>query len=100
MQDWEALVGRMHHPIDEVSIGIVGKYVELEDSYKSLREALVHGGIANRLGVQIRWVESEDLMDHPNWEERLRDFDAILVPGGVGKRAISGMLRAINYART
>jgi CTP synthase len=51
------------------------------------------------VGVQIRWVESEDLMDDPNWEERLRDFDAILVPGGFGKRGISGMLRAINYAR-
>jgi CTP synthase len=82
-----------------VTIGIVGKYVELEDSYKSLHEALVHGGVANRLRVQIRWLESEELMDDPNWEDRLRDFDAILVPGGFGKRGISGMLRAINYAR-
>ncbi|HXU39299.1 MAG TPA: CTP synthase [Blastocatellia bacterium] len=99
LRRWSELVETIKKPDANVSIGIVGKYVELEDSYKSLHEALVHGGIANRLGVQIRWVESEDLMDDTNWEERLRDFDAILVPGGFGKRGISGMLRAINYAR-
>src|SRR2546423_528853 len=99
LRRWSELVETIKKPDATVSIGIVGKYVELEDSYKSLHEALVHGGIANRLGVQIRWIESEDLMDDQNWEERLRDFDAILVPGGFGKRGISGMLRAINYAR-
>jgi CTP synthase len=96
---WSELVETIKNPDATVTIGIVGKYVELEDSYKSLHEALVHGGVANRLRVQIRWLESEELMDDPNWEERLRDFDAILVPGGFGKRGISGMLRAINYAR-
>jgi len=99
LRRWSELVETIKKPDATVSIGIVGKYVELEDSYKSLHEALVHGGVANRLRVQIRWIESEDLMDDPNWEERLRDFDAILVPGGFGKRGISGMLRAINYAR-
>lgn len=99
LRRWSELVETIKKPDATVTIGIVGKYVELEDSYKSLHEALVHGGIANRLGVQIRWVESEDLMGDTNWEERLRDFDAILVPGGFGKRGISGMLRAINYAR-
>ena len=99
LRRWSELVETIKKPDATVTIGIVGKYVELEDSYKSLHEALVHGGIANRLGVQIRWIESEDLMDDPNWEERLRDYDAILVPGGFGKRGISGMLRAINYAR-
>jgi CTP synthase len=99
LRRWSELVETIKKPDATVSIGIVGKYVELEDSYKSLHEALVHGGVASRLRVQIRWVESEDLMDDPNWEERLRDFDAILVPGGFGKRGISGMLRAINYAR-
>jgi CTP synthase len=99
LRRWSELVETIKKPDATVTIGIVGKYVELEDSYKSLHEALVHGGIANRLRVQIRWVESEDLMDDTNWEERLRDFDAILVPGGFGKRGISGMLRAINYAR-
>ncbi|HKQ06729.1 MAG TPA: CTP synthase [Blastocatellia bacterium] len=96
---WTALVETVKNPDATVSIGIVGKYVELEDSYKSLHEALVHGGVANRLRVQVRWLESDELMDDPNWEDRLRDFDAILVPGGFGKRGISGMLRAINYAR-
>ncbi len=96
---WTELVETIKNPDASVTIGIIGKYVELEDSYKSLHEALVHGGVANRLRVQIRWLESEELMDDPNWEDRLRDFDAILVPGGFGKRGISGMLRAINYAR-
>ncbi len=96
---WNNLVETIKNPQGTVSIGIVGKYVELEDSYKSLNEALVHGGVANRVRVQIRWVESEELMDDPNWEDRLRDFDAILVPGGFGKRGISGMVRAIGYAR-
>ncbi|MGH9917137.1 MAG: CTP synthase, partial [Pyrinomonadaceae bacterium] len=81
-----------------VTVGIVGKYVELEDSYKSLHEALVHGGIANNVRVDIKWVESEDLMDE-SYEERLRDYDAILVPGGFGKRGVAGMIRAISYAR-
>ena len=99
LRRWTELVETIKKPDATVTIGIVGKYVELEDSYKSLHEALVHGGVANRLRVQIRWIESEDLMDDPNWEERLRDYDAILVPGGFGKRGISGMLRAINYAR-
>jgi CTP synthase len=96
---WSKLVDTVKGPEATVTIGIVGKYVELEDSYKSLNEALVHGGVANNLRVQIRWVESEDLIDDPNWEDRLRDLDAILIPGGFGKRGISGMIRAISYAR-
>lgn len=96
---WSDLVETIKRPDSTVTIGIVGKYVELEDSYKSLNESLIHGGVANRLRVQIRWVESENLIDDPNWEEKLRDLDAILVPGGFGKRGISGMLRAIGYAR-
>jgi CTP synthase len=99
LRAWINLVDTIKSPEATVTIGIVGKYIELEDSYKSLNEALIHGGVANRLGVQIRWMESEVLMDDPSWEERLRDFDAILVPGGFGKRGISGMLRAIGYAR-
>ncbi|HKP84988.1 MAG TPA: CTP synthase [Blastocatellia bacterium] len=99
LRRWTELVETIKNPDATVTIGIVGKYVELEDSYKSLHEALIHGGVANRLRVQIRWIESEDLTEDPNWEDRLRDFDAILVPGGFGKRGISGMLRAINYAR-
>ena len=96
---WRELVSTIREPLSgEVLIGIVGKYVELEDSYKSLREALTHGGVANNLRVDVRWIESEELMDD-DFEERLRDFDAILVPGGFGKRGILGMIKAIHYAR-
>src|SRR5437870_3660100 len=96
---WRKLVDTIREPLaGETSIAIVGKYVELEDSYKSLREALTHGGVANNLRVNIRWIESEELMDD-NYEARLRDFDAILVPGGFGKRGVEGMIRAISYAR-
>jgi CTP synthase len=96
---WSNLVDTVKNPEGSVTIGIVGKYVELEDSYKSLNEALAHGGVANRLKVHIKWVESEELIDDQDWEDRLRDLDAILVPGGFGKRGISGMVRAISYAR-
>jgi CTP synthase len=96
---WRKLVDTIRHPsAGETSIAIVGKYVELEDSYKSLREALTHGGVANNVRVNIRWIESEELMDD-TYESRLRDFDAILVPGGFGKRGVEGMIRAISYAR-
>ena len=97
---WRELVATVRDPAaGEVTIGIVGKYVELEDSYKSLREALTHGGVANNLRVNVRWVESEELMEDENFEDRLRDFDAILVPGGFGRRGVAGMIRAIGYAR-
>ncbi|HTS30574.1 MAG TPA: CTP synthase [Bryobacteraceae bacterium] len=95
---WSAMVERLENPQDEVSIAVVGKYVEYEDSYKSLKEALQHGGLAHQLKVDIQWVEAEGLMgDH--WERQLDEFDAILVPGGFGKRGIPGMLNAIRYAR-
>jgi CTP synthase len=96
---WRELVATVRDPAaGEVTVGIVGKYVELEDSYKSLREALTHGGVANNVRVNVRWIESEELMDD-NFEDRLRDFDAILVPGGFGRRGVAGMIRAITYAR-
>ena len=99
LTEWRNLVATIREPSGgETSIAIVGKYVELEDSYKSLREALTHGGVANNLRVDVKWIESEELMDD-DYENRLRDFDAILVPGGFGKRGIAGMIRAIYYAR-
>jgi CTP synthase len=99
LTEWRNLVSTIREPSGgETSIAIVGKYVELEDSYKSLREALTHGGVANNLRVDVKWIESEELMDD-DYENRLRDFDAILVPGGFGKRGIAGMIRAISYAR-
>ncbi len=100
LRNWRELVSIIKEPADgEVRIAIVGKYVELEDSYKSLREALTHAGVANNLKVNVNWIESESLVDDENYQTRLQDFDAILVPGGFGKRGISGMIRAIKHAR-
>lgn len=100
LKRWRELVSTIKEPSEgDVKIAIVGKYVELEDAYKSLREALTHAGVANNLKVNVSWIESESLLDDENYETRLQDFDAILVPGGFGKRGISGMLRAIKYAR-
>ena len=100
---WKHLVERCYNPRDEVSIGIVGKYVEYEDSYKSLKEALVHGALAYDLKLRVTWIEAEGLESkHPGdrqYEEQLAGFDGILVPGGFGKRGIEGMLNAIRYAR-
>ncbi|MGA7523851.1 MAG: CTP synthase [Acidobacteriaceae bacterium] len=95
---WSDLVRRCYNPIDEVSIAICGKYVEYEDSYKSLKEALVHGALAMNLKLTVTWIEAEGL-EVPGYEEQLRGFDGILVPGGFGKRGIEGMLNAIRYAR-
>jgi CTP synthase len=99
MQPWTNLVEKIRHPLDEVNIGIVGKYVGYQDSYKSLHEALFHGGIARRVKVNISWVESEGL-EGEACEEQLRDLDGILVPGGFGRRGILGMLKGIEHART
>ncbi|HXD33809.1 MAG TPA: CTP synthase [Pyrinomonadaceae bacterium] len=100
LSSWRQLVSTIREPSGgTASIAIVGKYVELEDSYKSLREALTHGGVANNVRVDVRWIESEELMEDDHYESRLRDFDAILVPGGFGKRGTAGMIRAIAYAR-
>jgi CTP synthase len=99
MQPWIELVERLCHPTDEVSIGMVGKYVELQDSYKSLSEALVHAGIAHRVKVNLEWIEAEELEGQRGWR-RLEEMDGILVPGGFGKRGIPGMLEGIEFART
>ena len=95
---WTAMLERLENPTDEVSIGIVGKYVEYEDSYKSLKEALLHGGLAHQLKVNIHWIEAESIAGD-GWERQLEGYDGILVPGGFGKRGIDGMLNAIRYAR-
>jgi CTP synthase len=95
---WEKMIDAAGNPIDSVQIGIVGKYVEYEDSYKSLNEALYHGGLANQLRVELKWVESEGLVDEM-LDEQLGKYDAILVPGGFGKRGIEGMIKAAQWAR-
>jgi CTP synthase len=105
---WEELVHKIYNPKDEVRIAIVGKYVEYEDSYKSLKEALVHGATAQNLKLNVTWVEAEGLESQNKeakdggareCETQLAGFDGILVPGGFGKRGIEGMLNAIRYAR-
>jgi len=95
---WTAMVERMKNPRDEVTIGLVGKYVEYEDSYKSLKEALLHGGLAHRLKVNIHWIEAEGVHG-PDWEKQLEGYDGILVPGGFGRRGIEGMINSIRFAR-
>jgi CTP synthase len=96
---WLAMLEKAEHPEGETRIGIVGKYVQLQDAYKSLREALVHGGIANRQKVVIEWIEAEELDSPAMAGARLRHVDGVLVPGGFGKRGIQGMVHAITYAR-
>jgi len=100
---WEELVHRVYNPKDEVTIGIVGKYVEYEDSYKSLKEALVHGALAHNLKINVNWIEAEGLEtkdgEDRSYEAQLENYDGILVPGGFGKRGIAGMLNGIRYAR-
>jgi len=98
LQPWVKLVERIQHPQDEVTIGIVGKYVGYQDSYKSLNEALVHGSIAHDLKLNKIWVEAEDL-EGQDREAHLQPLDGILVPGGFGQRGILGMVRAIEFAR-
>jgi CTP synthase len=100
---WKELVYRCYHPRDVVHIGIVGKYVKYEDSYKSLKEALTHGAISQNLKLEITWIVAEDLEsktpEDRSYESKLEGYDGILVPGGFGKRGIEGMLNAIRYAR-
>jgi CTP synthase len=100
LKNWEEIVHRVYNPKAEVTIGIIGKYVEYEDSYKSLKEALVHGALAHNLKLQVNWIEAEGLEAGDRaCEEQLQEYDGLLVPGGFGKRGIEGMLHAIRYAR-
>jgi CTP synthase len=97
---WEAIAETLTHPDGEVTIAVVGKYTVLKDAYKSYIEALVHGGVANNVGVNIDWVESEELEADPQAAiERLENADGVLVPGAFGERGSDGMLRAVRFAR-
>src|ERR1700730_11544784 len=99
MSKWLGLLENMRHPSGEVRIGVVGKYVALEDAYKSLREALVHGGLGHELRTVIEWIEAEEIDSPAAAAGRLAHVDGILIPGGFGKRGIQGMIYAIEYAR-
>jgi CTP synthase len=97
---WEDVVDRFHHPEGEVTIGVVGKYVGLPDAYKSLNEALVHGGLSNRVKVNIRWLDAE-LFEQGDDEitARLEPMHGILVPGGFGERGTEGKIASVRFAR-
>lgn len=101
LTDWKEMVHALRHPKQEVKIALVGKYVELHDSYISVNEALKHGGIATRSKVDIHWIDSETL-EAPDCDLNavLGDMDGILVPGGFGSRGIEGKIKAVHYART
>ena len=94
---WEGLIEALEHPLHEVHIAMVGKYVDLTESYKSLTEALIHAGIHTRSHVVVEYIDSEDL--EQNGVASLKKFDAILVPGGFGKRGTEGKIAAIQFAR-
>ncbi|MBR1724599.1 MAG: CTP synthase, partial [Ruminococcus sp.] len=95
---WLEMIDRVNGCDKEVTIGLVGKYVELEDAYLSVAEALRHGGFENSAKVNINWIQSEDITE-ANAAEKLKGCDGIIVPGGFGDRGIEGMIEAIRYAR-
>jgi len=97
---WEEIVNRIKRPDDEVTIALVGKYVDLKDAYISINEALIHGGIANRLKVNIKRVDAEKLENGAKPDAYLDDVDGILIPGGFGERGVEGKINAVNFART
>jgi CTP synthase len=96
---WREMVDRVVTPHDRVRIAIVGKYTDYVDSYKSVQEAVIHGGIANDVGVDISWVSSDDFTDRAAAKAILDRHDGLLVPGGFGVRGVEGMVEAIRYAR-
>ena len=98
LSKWENILENIRHPEGEVRIAVVGKYTQLLEAYKSLNEALTHGGIANKYKVKIKWIDSELLENEPA-ENHLNDVSAVLVPGGFGQRGTEGKINAIKYAR-
>jgi CTP synthase len=96
---WRAMVSRVLTPRDRVRVAVVGKYTELVDSYKSIQEALVHGGIANDVGVDVSWLSSDLFTDQARARDLLAGHHALLVPGGFGVRGVDGMVEAIRAAR-
>lgn len=98
LEPWQELVRKIKHPSHEVTIAITGKYVDLTESYKSLHESLIHGGVVNDTKVNLRYVSAEEL-EHHDPAELLHGCDGVLVPGGFGKRGVEGKINAITYVR-
>lgn len=98
LERWEDVSDRVHNPEGQVKVAIVGKYTQLEDAYKSIAEALTHGGMANRVKVKAEWIDSE-IFEQEDAAPHLEGFHAILVPGGFGERGTEGMIKAAEFAR-
>lgn len=98
MEKWEAFLGKINQPKKEVHVGLIGKYVELQDSYKSILEALIHAGAANEVAVKVHSIHSE-FLDTKNVEEKLKGLDGIIVAPGFGERGIEGKIEAVKYVR-
>lgn len=98
LEDWKSMIEALRHPVREIDIALVGKYIQLHDAYISVAEALKHGGIASHTTVNIHWINSEEVT-RENAAELLGNMDGILVPGGFGDRGIDGKIEAIRYAR-
>jgi len=99
LTEWRTMVDRVIHPREKVKIAVVGKYTQFVDSYKSVQEALIHGGIANDVGVEMAWTSSDDFTSPEKAREMLQGFHGLLVPGGFGVRGVEGMVEAIRTAR-
>ncbi|HXG41832.1 MAG TPA: CTP synthase [Dehalococcoidia bacterium] len=98
LKDWQEWVQRLKEPEGEVEVAVVGKYVELPDAYLSVKEALIHAGVAHHVAVRLRWVHSQDL-EHRSPDSLLEGVDGIVVPGGFGERGVEGKIAAAHYAR-
>ena len=98
LAEWRAMIDAWKHPEKEVTVALVGKYIQLHDAYISVVESLKHGGVANRASVNIKWIDSETVTPE-NIGELLADVSGVLVPGGFGSRGIEGKIQAIRYAR-
>lgn len=98
LNDWKKFLGRLKNPVAQVNIGLIGKYVELKDAYKSIIEAFIHGGAENECKVKIQWIHSESLTPD-NIEEKFKDLDGVLVAPGFGERGIAGKIAAVKYVR-
>jgi len=97
LKDWEDIIYKIKNPVGEITIGIIGKYIDLRDAYKSIIEALTHGGIANNVKINIQWIDSEEKI-----EKNIKIFkklQGILIPGGFGSRGVEGKIQAVQFAR-
>ena len=98
MSAWESVVSTIKNPGQQVSIGLIGKYVNLKDSYQSIHEALVHGGVTNKTGVKVCYIDSESVTE-ANVAEKMKGLDGVLIPGGFGERGVEGKIIAVRYVR-